>query len=80
MIRVLKRFVTPTVTCTAHDDESELHIYFNTHHIIGCMRETCILSIASDQRFKMLCYADFIIYRSSRQKCVAYLFLNSPHY
>ena len=33
MIRVLKRFVTPTVTRTARDDESELHIQFDTDHI-----------------------------------------------
>ena len=34
IIRALKYFVTPTITYTAQDDESWLHINFNTHHII----------------------------------------------
>ena len=34
MIRVLKCFVTPTLSYTAHVDESELHICFYYNYVI----------------------------------------------
>ena len=37
MVRVLKRFVTPTLTYTAQVDESVLHICFETQHVIDYM-------------------------------------------
>ena len=39
IIRVLKSFVPATITYTAQDDESVLHINFNTHHIIECVEQ-----------------------------------------
>ena len=44
------------------------------------MRWTCFISTASDLYSKILCYADFSIYRSSRRKCVTYLFWISLDY
>ena len=69
VIRVLKCFVTPTLTYTAQVDESVLHICFEFHSVAEYMRWTCTECTASDWRLKMVCYADFNIYRSSRRKC-----------
>ena len=74
MIDVLKYFVTPTLTYTAQVDEGVLHICFDSDYIIEYIPWTCLVSDGSDSRFKMLSYADFNIYRSSRRKCVTYLF------
>ena len=38
VIRVLKRFVTPTLTHAAQVDESVLHISFDSDYIIEYMR------------------------------------------
>ena len=38
VIRVLKYFVTPTLTYTAQVDEKLLHIGFDSHYIIEYMR------------------------------------------
>ena len=38
VIRVLKCFVTPTLTYTAQVDDSVLHICFDSHYIIEYMR------------------------------------------
>ena len=56
-------FVTPTLTYTAHVDESVLDDCFDTHQIRYGM---CLISFgrtARDASIKMLCYADFKIYR-----------------
>ena len=47
MFRVLKCFVTPTVTYTAQVDESLLHICFDSHYVIEYMPSTCIECTAS---------------------------------
>ena len=80
VIRVLICFVTLTITYTAQVDENVLHICFYYHYVIEYMRWTFIDCTASDSCFKMLCYADFNIHRSSRRKCVTYLFLFSLCY
>ena len=38
VMRVLKCFVTPTLTYTAQVDESVLHICFYSHYVIEYMR------------------------------------------
>ena len=75
-----KMLCTLTLTYTAQVDESVLHINFDTHHIIEYICWSCFVSTATDTCFNMVCYADFSIYRSSRRKPVAYLFLISTHY
>ena len=50
MIRVLKCFVTPTLTYTAQVDESELHICIKTQQVINYMFCTCFVSTPSDSR------------------------------
>ena len=80
VIRVLKCFVTPTLTSTAQVDEKLLHIGFDCHYIIEYMLWTCFTSTASVLRYKMLCYADFNIRRSSWRKCVTHLLLLSIYY
>ena len=71
--RVLKCFVMPTLTYTAQVDESVLHIWIETQQVIEYVCCTSFVRTASDSRIKMLCYADFKIYRSSRRKCVTCL-------
>ena len=41
MIRVLKCFVTPTLTYTAQVDESVLHIWIETQQVIDYVCCTC---------------------------------------
>ena len=60
MIRVLKCFVTPTLTYTAQVDESVLHICIETLKIIEYMFWTGIVRTDNDSRFNMLCYATLI--------------------
>ena len=50
MIRVLKCFVTPTLTYTAQDDESVLHIWIETQQVIDYVCCTCFLSTSNDSR------------------------------
>ena len=50
MTRVLKCFVTPTLTYTAQVDECVSHICIETQLIIGYMCRTCFASTASDTR------------------------------
>ena len=70
----LKCFVTPTFSYTAHVDESVLHVCFDTQQVTYYMCCTCFVSTSIESRIEMLCYADFNIYRSSRRKCVTYLY------
>ena len=72
--RVLKCFVTPTLTYTAQVDESVLHICIETQQVIDYMRCTCFVSTSSDSRIKMPSCAGLNIYRSSRRKRVTYLY------
>ena len=72
--RVLKCFVTPTLTYTAQADESVLNICIETQQVIDYMCQTCFVTTASDSRIKTLCDADINIHRSSRRKCVTYLY------
>ena len=46
--RVLKCFVTLTLTYTAQVDDSVLHICFETQQVIDYMCLTCIVTTASD--------------------------------
>ena len=48
VIRVLKFFVTPTLTYTAQVDESVLHICFEFHYIIEYVRGKNSISTASN--------------------------------
>ena len=75
-----KCFVTPTLTYTDQVDESVLHVWFDTHHILEYMCWTCFVLTASHSLIKKLCYADFNIYRSSRRMYVTYLYWNSTCY
>ena len=50
VFRVLKCFVTPTLTYTAQADESVLHICIETQQVIHNMCCTCFVSTASETR------------------------------
>ena len=50
-IRSLKCFVTPTLTYTAQDDESVLHIWIETQQVIEYVCCTCFVSTSNDSRF-----------------------------
>ena len=50
MIRVLKCFVTPTLTYAAQVDESVLHICIKTQEVIDYMCCSCFVSTSSDSR------------------------------
>ena len=76
VMRVLKCYVSPTLTYACEVDENVLHICFDSHYIIEYMPWTCFINTSIDSRSKMLCYADFDIYRSIRRKSVTYLFLS----
>ena len=79
MTRVLKWFVTPILTYTAQVDESMLHdCLILTRFFCRCC--TSFVNTVSDSRIKMVCYANFNIYRSSRRKCDTYLYWNSTGY
>ena len=71
MILDLICFDMLTLTYTAQVEENVLHICFESHHIIEYISWNWIAKTACDSRFKMLCYADFNIHRSSRRKYVA---------
>ena len=51
VIRVLKCFVTPTLTYTAQVDESVLHIWIETQQVIDYVCCTCFVSTSNDSRF-----------------------------
>ena len=68
-----------TLIYTAQVDESVLHVCFDTHQIFSrCW--TSFVNTVSDSRIKMVFYANLNIYRSSRRKCVTYLYWNSQNY
>ena len=69
MIRVLKCFVSLTLTYIAQFEESVLHICLETQQLNDYICWTCFVSTASDSRIKITCYADFNIHRLSRRKC-----------
>ena len=54
--RVLKRFVTPTLTYTAQADESAIHICIETQQVIDYMCCTCFVSTSSDSRIFFKCF------------------------
>ena len=76
VFRALKCFFTPTLTYTAQVDESVFISVFKLARLWS-MCWTCIVRTVHDSRFKMLCYVDFITYRSSQRKCGTYLYWNS---
>ena len=51
MIRVLKFFVTPTLTYTAQVDESVLHIWIETQQAIDYVCCTCLVSTSNYSLF-----------------------------
>ena len=79
MTRVLKWFVTPTLTYTAQVEESVIHICIETQQVIEYVLNSFLRTVR-DSRIKMLSYADFNIYRQSRRKCGTYLYGNSTGY
>ena len=50
MIRVLKRFLTPTLSYAAQVDESLLHICIETQQVIEYVSCTCFVSTTNDSR------------------------------
>ena len=56
MIRVLKCFVTPTLTYTAQVDESVLHIWIETQQVIDYVCCTCFVSTSNDSRIFFKCF------------------------
>ena len=50
MIRVLKCFVTPTLTYTARVDECVLHIRIETQQVADYVCRTCFVSTSNDSR------------------------------
>ena len=56
MIRVLKCFVTPTLTYTAQVDESVLHIWIETQQVIDYVFCTCFVSTSNDSRILFKCF------------------------
>ena len=56
MIRVLKCFVTPTLTYTAPVGESVLHIWIETQEVIDYVCCTCIVSTSNDSRILFKCF------------------------
>ena len=56
MTRVLKGFVTPTLTYTAQVDESVLHIWIETQQVIDDVCCTCFVSTSNDSRMFLKCF------------------------
>ena len=56
MIRVLKCFVTPTLTYTAQVDESVLHIWIRTQEVIDYVCCTCFVSTSNYSRIFFKCF------------------------
>ena len=56
MIRVLKCFVTPTLTYTAQVGESMLHIWIETQQVIDYVCCTCFVSTVNDSRIFLKCF------------------------
>ena len=78
--RIKMLFYADLNTYAAQVDENMVHICNETQQVIDYMCWTCFVSTSSDSRIKMLCCADFNIHRSSRRKCVTYMYLNSQNY
>ena len=56
MVRVLKCFVTPTITYTAQVDESVLHIWIETQQVIDYVCCTCFVITSNDSRIFFKCF------------------------
>ena len=56
MIRVLKCFVTPTLTYIAQVDESVLHFWIETQQGIEYVCYTCLVSTSNVSRIFLKCF------------------------
>ena len=81
MIRVLKGFVTPTLTYTAQADESVLHIWIETQQVIDYVSCTCFVCTSNDSRIFFKCFVtQTLIYITQVDESVTCLFLYSPDF
>ena len=82
MIRVLKCYVTTTLTYTAQVDESVLYFWIETQQGIEYVCCTCFVSTSNDSRIFFKCFVtQTLTYIAQvRGRCDTYLYWNSPDY
>ena len=75
MIRVLKCFVTPTLTYTAPVDESVLHMWIETQQVIEYVCCACFVNTSNDSRIFLKCFVkQTLAYIAQVDETVACLF------
>ena len=75
MIRVLKCFLTPTLTYAAQVDESVLHIWIETQQVSEYVCCTCFMSTSNDSRIFFKCFvAQTLTYTAQVVESVTCLF------